>query len=92
MDIEEAPPAVLQVSKGSEIMHPLCITILDIEGKVMVIENLGYPSYFVDWAMRIWGVDTVNVARCLPEVEGLYGWSFAVVHVRTYEVVPDYFL
>ena len=51
--------------------HPLCILILDMEGKSIVIENLGYPSYLADCAIRICGVDTVNVARCFPLVDGL---------------------
>lgn len=42
-----------------------------LPGNVIKTKKEEKPSYFADWAILIWGVDTVNVALCFPFDEGL---------------------
>lgn len=54
-------------------------------GKVMITLNWLYPSWRSAWDILIWGVETVKVALCFPDEDGLYGWSLEVEQERVNE-------
>lgn len=81
--VDDDPPVAVHDSNGSDIMQPVCMLMLLIDGSTMYTLNLEWPSYFDDAAIRICGVETVNVALCFPEDDGLQECSLAVVQVLT---------
>ena len=80
--VDDDPPVAVHDRLGSEIIQPDNMLIFDIVGKVITTWKVEKPSYYEATAIRICGVEIVNVARCRPFEDGLYACNFAVVHVR----------